>query len=224
MPALKDKRVERMAWLVAKGTSVREAYVQVGYKGKHNAHRIGRTTPFKRRVQEIMTEWAKETSETTIHTRKWVDNEMHRVYQRCIQAVPVLNSVGEPIGEWRCDTKIAAKLLEMMGLEQGMFKRQLDVTSRKAPMIEGGQLEILQRFAQLLRKLGLAATAQFLALLEPDNLAAAMKMNGYEIGKSNGHGVPRRLKPAKANVGSHGDGRGTDPEPLRTVSEAAPVS
>ncbi len=43
------------------------------------------------------------------------------VYERCMQAEPVLDGEGEPTGEWKFDSKSANKALESLGRHLQMF-------------------------------------------------------------------------------------------------------
>lgn len=238
MPQLGRPRSEQMAQLVARGVSIRQAYIDAGYKGnRENAWRVGATEKFRVRVAELVAEDREKTSDVTVHHRKWIDGEMRKLYDRCIQAVPVYSKrklegnepgkecseCGNRTGMWLFNPKEAVKLLEMFGLEQGMFKRHLDVTSRKVTMIEGSQKEILEKFAQLLEKLGIPAIAQLCDRLGHDTIVAAMKLIGYTVSKENGKDV-KRLDTASGDVGDAGDSGEPDAQPLRPAPEAARLS
>jgi hypothetical protein len=213
-----------MAQLVARGSSVSQAFIDVGFKNKTNAYRHGKKPEFRARVAEIVEADNAASSDVTVHHRGWINAEMRKLYDRCIQAVKVFdNKTGEPTGEWMFDAKHAVKLLEMFGLEQGMFKRHLDVTSRKVTMIEGSQKEILEKFAQLLERLGIGAISQLLNRLGHDTFVAAANLIGYEVVKANGKDV-ERIDAASGSPGDAGYSGKPDAQPLRTQSEAAPVS
>lgn len=236
MPQLPQPRAEKMAHLVARGMSNSAAYVEAGYKGSWNASRWSSNPEFKQRVEEIRQQDYDRTADISVHHRKWIDGEMRKLYDRCIQAAPLTSNgrlegqepgaecseCGNRTGTWWFDAKHAVKLLEMFGLEQGMFKRHLDVTSRKVTMVEGTQSEILEKFAQLLEKLGIAAMAQLFDRIGHENLVAAMSLIGYEVAKANGKDV-ELLDAASGGHEHAGESGEPDAQPVWAESEAAPV-
>ena len=225
---LKNTRHERMAMHVAHGMSVRKAYESSGYHGASvNAYKIWRLERFKDRVTYLTSEMAQQTTETTVHNRMWIDTEMQRVYEWCIgvrQVAKPCPQCGQKFEKLR-DTKFAVKLLELFGLEQGMFKRQLDVTSRKADMVEGTQDQIIGRIAQLMERLGIQAIAQLLGQLAPDNLRAALDIAGIEVKpQAEGEdGDVLDIEP-EGDTADGGEPRAADAHALPAVSEAGMLS
>lgn len=212
-----------MAREVARGMPIGRAGVSVGWS-EANARAVAKLPIFKEMVEKYVTRIDKKTTDVTVHNRRWIDTQMRFVFDWCIQKHAVekpCEKCGAKLERLR-DTKHAVKLLEMFGLEQGMFKRHLDVTSRKVTMIEGSQREILEKFAQLLEKLGIPAIAQLCDRLGHDTIVAAMNLIGYEVSKENGKDV-ERLDIASGSVGDAGDSGEPDAQPLRPTPEAARV-
>lgn len=64
-------------------------------------------------------------------TREWVIDKLVENVERAMTAVPVLNSDGEPTGEWKYQGNVANKALELLGKHLGMFAEQPDVDKGK---------------------------------------------------------------------------------------------
>jgi len=224
MPVLDNARREMFAQLVARGATVNQAGKDAGYVGRTNFYRLTKVPAVQDRIREIKEENDRRSAAVTVHHRKWIDGEMRRVYDRCMtpifegQPCPVCQTKIEKIADIRI--RHAVKLLEMFGLEQGMFKRQLDVTSRKSPMIEGSQTEILDKFAQLLERLGIPAMEHLFSRLPFDSMASAMGRNGYELTKGNGKTHDFDSEPASGDAGDAPDSRDADALALPSAPEA----
>lgn len=215
-----------MAREVARGMPIGRAGVAVGWS-ESNARAVAKLPEFKQLVNKYVTRIDKKTTDVTVHTRRWIDTQMRFVFDWCIQK----HAVEKPCEECGAkferlrDTKHAVKLLEMFGLEQGMFKRQLDVTSRKGEMIDGTQDQIIDKLAQLMERLGIAAMAQLLDRLGGENVTAAMHLNGYEVKKKgNGRVVLQLDDGSSGDTGYGRDSGKPDAQPVRPVSEATVVS
>jgi hypothetical protein len=58
----------------------------------------------------------------------WVRRKLAELHDISVAAVPVLDRSGKPTGEFRVDGATAARCLELLGKDQGMFASQLKVT------------------------------------------------------------------------------------------------
>lgn len=54
-------------------------------------------------------------------SRDWIIRELLTLYGRVSASVPVYDRAGKPTGEYRLDGSTAARCLELLGREQGMF-------------------------------------------------------------------------------------------------------
>jgi hypothetical protein len=72
---------------------------------------------------------------------------------RCMQAKPVTNGQGNSVGMWKFEPMAACKALELMGLEQGMFERQLKHVHAKHDPLDGNRDQIVGRLGVLLEQL-----------------------------------------------------------------------
>jgi hypothetical protein len=213
-----------LALEVAKGHTVAAASEIIG-KSRSYCWQLGKKPEFAKMVEEAAAELRKNETVATAHTRGWVDSQMRRVYEWCIgtrQVAAPCKKCEQKFEKLR-DTKHAVKLLEMFGLEQGMFKRQLDVTSRKGGMIEGGEMQILGQFAALLDRLGSVTTAKVLKMISEENLRGALRINGYRIERENGKSDGNIVR-AEGDAVDGREGRESDAQPVLALSEAAPLS
>lgn len=223
------ERREILAMHIARGLSKVEAGRLAGYKMPNYIYRITSDPEFKALVEKKQSTISKRTVDVVVHNRNWIDSEMRRVYDRCIspqfegKPCPTCEARIEKVSDHRI--KHAVKLLEMWGFEQGMFKRQLDVTSRKGEMIEGTEDQILDRFAQLMVRLGIPAMAKLMDRFGADNVASALNLMGFEIRKrENGRAVQQLDGGSEGDAGDDTDDGDSDAESLQSVSEAALLS
>ena len=129
MPALQNPKHERFAQEVAKGKPHTEAYEVAGYRdGKRNAHRLGTNEGILGRVREILDEReaihgqaTADAIKATALTKEWVIEMLTQNVARAMQAAAVMDSEGNPIGEFQYQGSVANKALELLGKELGMF-------------------------------------------------------------------------------------------------------
>lgn len=219
-----EATMKALALEVAKGHTIYAASKLIG-KSASYCGQISRKPGFAQMVEEAAAELQKTETVATAHTRGWVDAQMRYVYEWCIgtrQVAAPCKKCGQKFERLR-ETKHAVKLLEMFGLEQGMFKRQLDVTSRKVGMIEGGEMQVLGQFAALLDRLGAASTAKVLTMISEENLRGAMKINGYRIERENGRSDSNIFRP-EGDADDGGEGGESDSQPVLALSETASLS
>jgi phage terminase small subunit len=122
MPMLENTRHERFAQEVAAGKSASEAYQNAGYDAKGNsaeaaASRLLRNVKVADRVSELQ----ERVAEGIVLTRQWVVERLIENANKAMQSVAVLDSDGQPVGEYRYDGGVANRALELLGKELGMF-------------------------------------------------------------------------------------------------------
>lgn len=67
-----------------------------------------------------------ERQERTEINQDYVLHSLKTVVERCMEAVPVLDSDGQATGFWRFNAPGANKALELLGKHLGMFKDKLE--------------------------------------------------------------------------------------------------
>lgn len=132
MPALSNPKHEAFCLLFVKGKTAGNAaasHKKAGYDGdRRKASRLRHHIDICRRVAELSANVAKvaekadeRLTEKGIATREWIIERLVENANRAMQAVAVLDSNGEPTGEYRYDGAVANKALELLGKERGMF-------------------------------------------------------------------------------------------------------
>jgi phage terminase small subunit len=132
MPALSNPKHERFCLLFVKGETAGNAtasYKAAGYSGNRRAASVlGQRPDIRGRVAELSTSVAKIAErveerliEKGVATQEWIIERLVENVNRAMQAVAVLDSNGEPTGEYKYDGAVANKALELLGKERGMF-------------------------------------------------------------------------------------------------------
>lgn len=95
---------------------------------------------------------AKEIGGEGIPTKAWVTAKLQSVVNRCMQAEPVKDAEGNPIGEYKFNAGGANKALELLGKELGMFveRREVGRTGEFTGMDEDELREFVTREADAL--------------------------------------------------------------------------
>ena len=137
---------ERFAQLLADGLSQHEAYLRAGFRcSSAKVARAAATNLLKRNVnirervatilagrEQVKARATAQAVETTAMDKTWVLQALRRVYDMAIEAVPVLNTKGEPTGRYRADLGAANRAAELIGKEQGMFVERREVKGADA--------------------------------------------------------------------------------------------
>ncbi len=127
MPVLDNARHERFAHEIAKGTASRDAYKFAGYDPKNDAtadacaSRLLSDARIQARVKEIQETISAVAIEKTGISKAWVLAKLVENVERAMQAEPVLDSQGQPTGEYKYNGNVANRALELIGKEHGMF-------------------------------------------------------------------------------------------------------
>ncbi len=129
MSPLSNPRHEIFAQGIVAGLKASEAYVKAGYKPSSSSACDLRKKPMvAARIKELteckvgLTEKAVQRAvEMTGIDKAWVMATLAENVARAMQAKPVLNAEGNPVGEWKYEGAVANKALELIGKEIGMF-------------------------------------------------------------------------------------------------------
>lgn len=142
MPALKNRKHEQFAQLVACGMSHAEAIRKLGTNAKDpgdNATKLLRRHPgIGARIEELRAEFEAKLEakrlqrvDNTVGTKLWIEGVLIEVIQRAMQYRPVLDGAGNqvfietPSGQiaaaFTFDAKVATNAAVWLGKERGMF-------------------------------------------------------------------------------------------------------
>src|SRR5262249_1246754 len=91
---------------------------------KEQGSRLSTRPDIKARIEELRPRFVERVAATTTLTKAYVLEKLHENMKRALQAEPVYDSSGKPIGEYRYEGSIANRALELIGKELGMFIEQ----------------------------------------------------------------------------------------------------
>lgn len=122
MPVLTNKKQERFAIELAKRTPQGQAYELAGYK-RNDAHasRLAKDGKIMARVAELQERVTAKVVERVTINRIWVLDMLRENLERALQHKAVLDTEGNPTGEYRYEGNVANRALELIGKELGMF-------------------------------------------------------------------------------------------------------
>lgn len=138
MPALQNARHERFAQNLAKGMHQAKAYKEAGFSAAHRSSSsvLARKPHIRARVDEILKARGEAATQTFVAverkfelTRQWVVEKLVKNAEIALGERPVqTRSDGL---EYRYDGAVAARSLELLGREVGLFveRKQIDVVA-----------------------------------------------------------------------------------------------
>jgi phage terminase small subunit len=97
-----------------------QAAIRAGYAPRTAKEAASRLLTFVN-VQEAIREEIENRSKRTEITADWVLKNLKEVAERCMEAVPVLDKEGNPIGAYRFDANGANRALELLGKHLALF-------------------------------------------------------------------------------------------------------
>lgn len=104
-----------------------QAAVRAGYSAKTAKEQGARLLTNVIVASEINKLKIKREAKTEI-TAEWVLTTIQNTIIRCGQGEPVLNSMGQPTGEWKFDSKGVLKGCELLGKHLALFKDRLELS------------------------------------------------------------------------------------------------
>lgn len=133
---LKNAKHEHFCQLVSNGESATKAYALAGYSEKGakqsasrlltNAYICDRIEYLRRQKESMHAETVAQVVQKVGITKEWVLAELVDNMHKAKAAVPVLDSEGNPTGEYRTNIAAANKALELIGTEIGMFVKRVE--------------------------------------------------------------------------------------------------
>jgi phage terminase small subunit len=129
MAALQNARHERFAQELASGKTLEQAHRMAGYKASRSgASQLKQNINISARINEILIERESlhgqataDAIKATALTKEWVIEMLTQNVAKAMQATPVTDDEGNPIGEFQYQGSVANRALELLGKELGMF-------------------------------------------------------------------------------------------------------
>jgi len=133
----KSRRGTKLATLTAKQTAFCQEYlvdfnatqacIRAGYSAR-TAHAQGARALKDVKITAEIKRLVDERAKRVEIDADWVVQRLIQNVQRGMQLVPVLDSDGEPIGEYRYNGAVANKALELLGKHLGMFMDKQEIS------------------------------------------------------------------------------------------------
>jgi phage terminase small subunit len=146
MAILKNAKYEHFAQLIVKGVNATEAAIGAGY-GEKRAHISGcellKNPKVSVRITELSALVSERVTEKTGIDKAWVMNQLVEVVSMAKAAEPVLDSEGNPTGEYKQNLGAANKALELIGKEFAMFVDRKEIRTGPLDDLEHDQLKAL---------------------------------------------------------------------------------
>ncbi len=124
MSKLTDKQ-ERFVQEYMIDLNATQAAIRAGYS-ERTAQEQGSRLLLKVMVQEAIQEQQKRISEKLEINAEWVIQRLKENFEKAIQAEPVRDKDGNPIGEFTYNGSVANRSLELIGKHIGMFKERVE--------------------------------------------------------------------------------------------------
>jgi hypothetical protein len=152
---------ERFAQLLADGLPQHVAYSKAGLAGKNprsaSTMLLKRNVSIGERVEAILNERSSvrakgiaKAIETTAMDETWVLEQLREVAAMAKAARPVLNSKGEPIGEYQANLGAANRALELIGKQNGMFIERKEI---RTGLVDDWPRDEIKDFRTLVREI-----------------------------------------------------------------------
>lgn len=148
MTKLTEKQ-KRFADEYLKDLNAKQAAIRSGYSPK-TAEVQGSRLLSNAKVQAYIETKQKKIEEKTSVTIEWIIEQLKCVYEKSMQAVPVIDHRGLPTGEYKFEANAANRSLELLGKHIGMFTDKLQIGGKDGKPIE---LDIVDVKARLFEKL-----------------------------------------------------------------------
>lgn len=127
MSALHNDKHEKFVQELVKGKGQGEAYLAAGYTAKSvavasaAATRLLKDARISARLNELRDLTKVRAIETASLSRAWVLEKLVENVNRALEAEPVRDAEGNPIGDYKYNGNVANRALELLGKEIGMF-------------------------------------------------------------------------------------------------------
>lgn len=151
MTTITEKQ-KRFADEYLKDLNGKQAAIRSGYSPK-TAEVQGSRLLSNAKVQAYIGLKQKKLEERTSVTVEWIIERLKDVYDKSMQAVPVLDHEGNETGEYRFEANAANRSLELLGKHIGMFTDKLQLGGKDGGPIEIDVVEVKAKLFERLAKL-----------------------------------------------------------------------
>lgn len=128
MPPLQNARRERFCQEYVRESNGTRSYKAAGYKSRTEnsaaagAVQVLRNIQVRERIVELQKKACDKVEADLAVDRVWVVKRLIEVVDRAMQAVPVRDRNGNPIGRYVFQGQVANRALELIGKSLGMFE------------------------------------------------------------------------------------------------------
>lgn len=119
-----------------------QAAIRAGYS-QDTAYSIGHENLSKPEIKVRIDEGLKRLGHKAEVSAEWVRQRLKENALKSLQAEPVYDAEGNPIGVYKYQANAANRALELLGRDQGMFSDRLELT------LTSDAKNIIQKLAQL---------------------------------------------------------------------------
>jgi phage terminase small subunit len=146
---LKNPKWEHFAQLMAKGVTATESAVTAGFAEKRatvTGSELAAKPEVRGRIAELQRLATERVTEKTGIDRAWVMNELVEIVKLGKTGEPIINSDGEPTGEYKAAQNLAAsnKALELIGKEFSMFVDRSEVKTGPLDGLDHADLQSMK--------------------------------------------------------------------------------
>lgn len=151
---LKNAKHEHFAQLVSTTETPARAYVLAGFSengARASANRLLRNADVCSRVEHLRSIKERQHAETVTAvveraglSKEWVISQLMENVAMAKAAEPVVDSEGNPTGEYRQNINAANKALELLGKEAGMFIDRKEIRTGPLDTLEHDELKLLR--------------------------------------------------------------------------------
>jgi phage terminase small subunit len=147
-----NEKQKRFADEYLKDLNGKQAAIRSGYSPKTAEVQASRLLS-NAKVQAYLETKQKRIEEKTSVTVEWIIEQLKCVYEKAMQAVPVMDHRGEPTGEYKFEANAANRSLELLGKHIGMFTDRLQLGGKDGKPIELDIVDVRARLFEKLTKL-----------------------------------------------------------------------
>lgn len=129
--------------------NAKQAAIRTGYSAK-TAEVQGSRLLSNAKVLAYIRSKQKALEKKTSVTIEWIIEQLVSVYEKSMQAQPVVDYKGDPTGEYKFEANAANRSLELLGKHLGMFSDKLQLTGKDEKPLEVNVTNVKSRLFEKL--------------------------------------------------------------------------